>query len=55
LLQTGAVAAHAVAVVVDLQDRGVVQQPVEDRDGDGAVVEDRAPFGDAPVGDQGSP
>ena len=33
-----AVSAHAVAVAVDLQDGGVVQQAVKDRGGDGAVV-----------------
>jgi len=38
----------AVAVAVDLQDGGVVQETVEDR-GDGGVFEDLAPAGDAAV------
>ena len=41
--------AHAVAVAVDLQDGGVVQETVEDRGGDGRVFEDLAPAGDAAV------
>ncbi len=45
-------AAHAVAVAVDLQDGGVVQEAVEDRDGDGVVVEDLAPGRDVAVGGQ---
>ena len=44
--------AHAVAVAVDLQDGGVVQETVEDRGGDGRVFEDLAPAGDAAVGGQ---
>jgi len=39
----------AVAVAVDLQDGGVVQETVEDRGGDGGVFEDLAPDGDAAV------
>ena len=50
--ELGAVAAHAVAVAVDLHDGGVVQEPVEDRDGDGGVFEDLTPFGDPAVGGQ---
>ncbi len=48
-LGRGAVAAHAVAVTVDLQDGGVVQEPVEDGGSDGGVFEDLAPGGDASV------
>ena len=47
-----AVAAHAVAVAVDLKDGRVVEKSVEDRGGDGGVFEDRAPLGDPTVGRQ---
>jgi len=46
------VAAHAVALAVDLKDCGVVEEAVEDRGGDGGVFEDLAPAGDASVGGQ---
>src|ERR1035437_4861607 len=52
LFPASAEAAHAVAVAVDLQHGRVVQEPVEDRDRDGGVFEDRAPFGDPAVGGQ---
>lgn len=41
-----AVGAHAVAVAVDGDDGGVVQEPVENGDGDGGGLEDLAPAGD---------
>jgi hypothetical protein len=40
---------HAVAVAVDVDDDGAVQEPVEHGGGDGGVVEDVAPGGDAAV------
>ena len=43
-------AAHSVAGPVDREDGAVVEEPVEDRGGDGGVVEDLAPGGDAAVG-----
>ena len=52
LLEAGAVAAHAVAVAIDLEDGGVVKESVEDRGGDGGVFEDLAPARDPPVGGQ---
>jgi len=39
-----------VAGAVDLDDDGMVQQPVEERGGDDGVAEDLAPFGEATVG-----
>jgi hypothetical protein len=45
-----AVAAHAVAVAGDCGHGCVVEEAVEDRGGDGGVVEDRAPVSDAAVG-----
>ena len=50
LLEAGAVAAHAVAIAIDLEDGGVVEEAVEDRGGDGGVFEDLAPARDAAVG-----
>ena len=47
LVELGLVAAHPVALAGDLDDGGVVQEAVEHGDGDGRVVEDLAPFGDA--------
>ena len=41
--------AHAVAGAFDLDDDGVVQQPVEQRGGDDGIAEDLAPFGEAAV------
>jgi len=41
--QAGAVAAHAVAVAIDLEHGRVVQEAVEDRGGDSCVFEDLAP------------
>ena len=52
LREAGAVAAHAVAITVNLKDGGVVKESVEDRDGDGGVFEDLSPFGDPSVGGQ---
>lgn len=46
----GAVGAHAVALAVDVEYDGAVQEAVEHGDGDGGVVEDLAPGGDAEVG-----
>ena len=46
----GVVAAHPVAGPVDREHGAVVEEPVEDRGGDGGVVEDLAPLCDAPVG-----
>jgi hypothetical protein len=45
-LEAGAVAAHSVAVAINLKDGGVVEEAVEDRGGDGGVFEDLAPLGD---------
>jgi hypothetical protein len=44
LREACAMSAHAVAVAVDLEHGCVVQEPVEDGDGDGGVFEDRAPL-----------
>ena len=44
------VAAHSVGGAVDREDGAVVEEAVEDRGGDGCVVEDLAPGGDAAVG-----
>jgi hypothetical protein len=52
LFEAGAVAAHAVALAVDLQHGRVVQEPVEDRGGDGRVFEDLASLRDPAVGGQ---
>jgi hypothetical protein len=52
LRESRAVAAHAVAVSIDLHDGRVVREPVEDRDRDGRVLKDRPPFGDPAVGGQ---
>lgn len=44
------VAAHPVGGPVDRQHDAVVEEAVEDGGGDGCVVEDLAPAGDAAVG-----
>ena len=49
-LEAFLVAAHPVGGAVDRQDDAVVEQAVEDGGGDGGVVEDLAPAGDAAVG-----
>lgn len=41
---------QAVAGALDLDDYGVVQEPIEERGGDHRVAEDLAPLGKAPVG-----
>ena len=41
--------AQAIARALDLDDDGVVQQPVEQRRGDDGIAEDLAPFGKAAV------
>jgi hypothetical protein len=43
------VGAQAVAGAFDLDDDGMVEQPVEQRGGDDGVAEDLAPFGEAAV------
>ena len=44
------VLAQAIARSLDLDDDGVVEQPVEQRGGDDGIAEDLAPFGEAAVG-----
>ena len=44
------VAAHAVAVALDLHDGGVVQKPVQQGRGYDGIAEDLIPFGEAAVG-----
>jgi hypothetical protein len=44
------VGAQAVAGALDLDDDGVMQQPVQQRRGNDGVTEDLAPFGEAAVG-----
>ena len=44
------VLAQAIARALDLDDDGVVKQPVEQRGGDDGIAEDLAPFGKAAVG-----
>ena len=41
--------AQAVAGAFDLDDDGVMQQPVEQRGGDDRIAEHLAPFGEASV------
>ena len=43
------VGAQAVAGAFDLDDDGMVEQPVEQRGGDDGVAEDLAPLGEATV------
>ena len=43
------VGAEAVACPFDLNDDGVVQEPIEQRGGDDGIAEDLAPFGEAAV------
>src|SRR5581483_11364961 len=50
LLDAVVVAAHPVAGAVDREHGAVVEEPVEDGGGDGGVLEDLAPVGDAAVG-----
>ena len=42
--------AQAVAGALDLDDHGVVQEPIEERGGDHRIAEDLAPLGEAAVG-----
>ena len=44
--------AHAIAGALDLNDDGVMKQPVEQRGGDDRIAEDVAPFGKAAVGSE---
>jgi len=46
------VGAHAIAVAVDGDKAGVVQEPVRDRDRDGGVVKDLTSVSDVAVGGQ---
>jgi hypothetical protein len=41
-----------VAGSFDLDDDGVVKQPIEQRGGDNGIAEDLAPFGEATVGSE---
>ena len=41
--------AKAVAGALDLDDDGVMQEPIEQRGGDDGVAEDLSPFGEAAV------
>ena len=41
---------HAIAGALDLNDDGVMEQPVEERGSDDGIAEDFAPFGKAAVG-----
>ena len=43
---------HAIAGALDLNDDGVMKQPVEERGGDDGIAEDVAPFGKAAVGSE---
>src|SRR3546814_10858441 len=43
---------HPVAGALDLDDDGVVQQPVEQRGGDNGFAEDLTPFGEAAIGSE---
>ena len=43
------VLAHAIAGSLDLNDDGVMEQPVEERSGDDGITEDLAPFSEAAV------
>jgi hypothetical protein len=43
------VLAHAIAGALDLNDDGVMEQPVEERGSDDGIAEDLAPFGEAAV------
>jgi len=44
------VLAHAIAGALDLNDDGMMEQPVEQRGSDHGITEDVAPFGKAAVG-----
>jgi hypothetical protein len=46
----GVVVAQAVGLAGDVEHDAAVQQPVEQRGGDGRVAQDVAPAGDRPVG-----
>ncbi len=40
---------HAIAGALDLDDHGVMEQPVEQRGGDDGIAEQVSPFGEATV------
>ena len=40
---------HAIAGALDLDDDGVMEQPVEQRGGDDGIAEQVSPFGEATV------
>jgi hypothetical protein len=44
--------AHAIAGALDLNDDGMMEQPVEQRGGDDGITEDVTPFGKATVGSE---
>ena len=44
------VLAHPIARTFDLDDHGVVKEPVEERGGDNRIAEDVTPFGKATIG-----
>ena len=44
--------AHAIAGALDLNDDGMMEQPIEQRRGDNRITEDVAPFGKAAVGSE---
>jgi hypothetical protein len=46
----GGVGAQAVAGALDLNDDGVMQEPVQQRRGNDGVAEDLTPLGEAAVG-----
>ena len=52
MVGAGVVVAEAVAVAVEVEDDGAVEEPVEHGGGDGAVAEDLTPGRDATVGGQ---
>jgi len=43
------VLSHAIAGALDLNDDGMMEQPVEQRGGDNWIAEDVAPFSEATV------
>ena len=43
------VLAHAIAGALDLNDHGMMEQPIEERGGDDGIAEDLSPFGEATV------
>jgi hypothetical protein len=49
---TSGVLAQPVAGAFDLDDDGVMQEPIEERRGDHGIAEHLAPLGEAPLGGQ---